>query len=42
VVVDTADVVDWALLDGGGVVEGGWTQAVLDGRDDSAPGRRAP
>jgi hypothetical protein len=31
VVVDTADVVDWALLDSGGVVEGGWTQAGLDG-----------
>lgn len=30
VVVDTGDVVDWALLDGGGVVEGGWTQAGLD------------
>lgn len=31
VVVDAADVVDWALLDSGGVVEGGWTQAGLDG-----------
>jgi hypothetical protein len=31
VVVDTAEVVDWALLDGNGVLEGGWTQAVLDG-----------
>ncbi|MFI7605019.1 DUF2314 domain-containing protein [Micromonospora sp. NPDC049366] len=30
VVVEAADVVDWALLDGTGVVEGGWTQAVLD------------
>lgn len=31
VVVSADDVVDWALLDGGGVIEGGWTQAVLDG-----------
>ncbi|MGW0433813.1 DUF2314 domain-containing protein [Micromonospora sp. NPDC003197] len=31
VVIDACDVVDWALLDGTGVVEGGWTQAVLDG-----------
>jgi hypothetical protein len=31
VVVDTADVVDWAVLDGDAVVEGGWTQAGLDG-----------
>ena len=30
VVVDVVDVVDWALLDDGEVVEGGWTQAVLD------------
>ena len=30
VVVATADVVDWALLDRGAVIEGGWTQAVLD------------
>ncbi|MBX7265960.1 DUF2314 domain-containing protein [Micromonospora sp. Llam7] len=30
VVVETADVVDWAVLDGTGVIEGGWTQAVLD------------
>ncbi|PWU54577.1 DUF2314 domain-containing protein [Micromonospora globispora] len=30
VVVEAADVVDWALLDGTGVIEGGWTQAVLD------------
>ncbi|HEY0699742.1 MAG TPA: DUF2314 domain-containing protein [Micromonospora sp.] len=30
VVVATADVVDWALLEHGTVVEGGWTQAVLD------------
>ncbi|GAB3811786.1 hypothetical protein GCM10027605_52430 [Micromonospora zhanjiangensis] len=30
VMVNTDDVVDWAVLDGTGVVEGGWTQAVLD------------
>jgi hypothetical protein len=30
VVVDAADVVDWALLDGDSVIEGGWTQAGLD------------
>ncbi|MEU2614142.1 DUF2314 domain-containing protein [Micromonospora sp. NPDC007271] len=30
VVVEATDVVDWALLDGTGVIEGGWTQAVLD------------
>ncbi|MDG4832287.1 DUF2314 domain-containing protein [Solwaraspora sp. WMMD1047] len=30
VVVDALDVIDWALVDGTGVVEGGWTQAVLD------------
>jgi hypothetical protein len=30
VVVATADVVDWALMNRGAVVEGGWTQAVLD------------
>ncbi|MDG4753389.1 DUF2314 domain-containing protein [Micromonospora sp. WMMD718] len=30
VVVETSDVVDWAVLDGTGVLEGGWTQAVLD------------
>lgn len=35
VVVETVDVVDWALLDGGGVIEGGWTQAVLDGGERS-------
>jgi hypothetical protein len=29
-VVNADDVVDWAVLDGAGVVEGGWTQAVLD------------
>lgn len=30
VVVESSDVVDWAVLDGTGVLEGGWTQAVLD------------
>ncbi|MEU8262850.1 DUF2314 domain-containing protein [Micromonospora sp. NPDC048999] len=30
VVVEATDVVDWAVLDGTGVIEGGWTQAVLD------------
>lgn len=30
VVVEAADVVDWAVLDATGVIEGGWTQAVLD------------
>ncbi|WFE41565.1 DUF2314 domain-containing protein [Micromonospora sp. WMMD998] len=30
VVVEASDVVDWAVLDGTGVLEGGWTQAVLD------------
>ncbi|MFI7437531.1 DUF2314 domain-containing protein [Micromonospora haikouensis] len=30
VVVEAADVVDWAVLGATGVVEGGWTQAVLD------------
>ncbi|MEE6260493.1 DUF2314 domain-containing protein [Plantactinospora sonchi] len=35
VVVDVVDVVDWAVLDGSGVVEGGWTQAVLDAGDRS-------
>ncbi|GIG90173.1 DUF2314 domain-containing protein [Plantactinospora endophytica] len=35
VVVDAVDVVDWALLDGSGVIEGGWTQAVLDAGDRS-------
>ncbi|MFE9692669.1 DUF2314 domain-containing protein [Micromonospora sp. NPDC005806] len=30
VVVEASDVVDWAVLDGSGVLEGGWTQAVLD------------
>ncbi|WBB79926.1 DUF2314 domain-containing protein [Micromonospora sp. WMMD882] len=31
--VAAADVVDWALLGPGGVLEGGWTQAVLDAGD---------
>jgi hypothetical protein len=30
VVVEASDVVDWAVLGGTGVIEGGWTQAVLD------------
>ncbi|MFJ8205933.1 DUF2314 domain-containing protein [Micromonospora chalcea] len=30
VVVEASNVVDWAVLDGTGVLEGGWTQAVLD------------
>ncbi|WP_346125580.1 DUF2314 domain-containing protein [Micromonospora coerulea] len=33
VVVEATDLVDWALLDGTGVIEGGWTQAVLDAGD---------
>ncbi|MEH0846230.1 DUF2314 domain-containing protein [Micromonospora sp. CPCC 205711] len=37
VVVETADVVDWALLDGTGVIEGGWTQAVLDAGERPTP-----
>ena len=37
VVVEAADVVDWALLDGTGVVEGGWTQAVLDAGERPTP-----
>ena len=43
VVVDEADVVDWAVLDVRGVREGGWTQAVLDGREpppSPSPSRR--
>jgi hypothetical protein len=35
VVVATVDVIDWALVDGTGVVEGGWTQAVLDAGERS-------
>ncbi|WP_089157386.1 DUF2314 domain-containing protein [Micromonospora sp. NBS 11-29] len=30
VVVEASEVVDWAVLDGAGIIEGGWTQAVLD------------
>ncbi|MFD0788662.1 DUF2314 domain-containing protein, partial [Micromonospora azadirachtae] len=37
VVVETSDVVDWALLDGTGVIEGGWTQAVLDAGERPTP-----
>ena len=37
VVVEAADVVDWALLDGTGVIEGGWTQAVLDAGERPTP-----
>ncbi|WP_320069687.1 DUF2314 domain-containing protein [Micromonospora sp. RTGN7] len=33
VVIEAADVVDWAVLNGTGVIEGGWTQAVLDAGD---------
>ncbi|SCL23164.1 hypothetical protein GA0074694_3571 [Micromonospora inyonensis] len=33
VVVEATDVVDWALLGPTGVIEGGWTQAVLDSGD---------
>ncbi|GAA2717548.1 DUF2314 domain-containing protein [Micromonospora olivasterospora] len=36
VVVEAADVVDWAVLDGTGVIEGGWTQAVLDAGESPA------
>lgn len=37
VVVDAADVVDWALLHGDRMVEGGWTEAVLDDGDRPGP-----
>ncbi len=37
VVVETTDVVDWALLDATGVIEGGWTQAVLDAGNPNPP-----
>ncbi|MEU6078854.1 DUF2314 domain-containing protein [Micromonospora sp. NPDC047074] len=37
VVVAAADVVDWAVLDGTGVIEGGWTQAVLDAGERPRP-----
>jgi len=30
VVIEATDVVDWAVLNATGVIEGGWTQAVLD------------
>lgn len=33
VVVESSDVVDWAVLNTTGVIEGGWTQAVLDAGD---------
>ncbi|WP_229400327.1 DUF2314 domain-containing protein [Micromonospora okii] len=33
VTVEATDVVDWAVLDATGVLEGGWTQAVLDAGD---------
>lgn len=38
VVVPSAEVVDWALLDASGVIEGGWTQAVLDTDQRPGPG----
>ncbi|WP_091638674.1 DUF2314 domain-containing protein [Micromonospora pallida] len=34
VVVESTDIVDWALLAPTGVLEGGWTQAVLDSGDN--------
>ncbi|MER7444114.1 DUF2314 domain-containing protein [Micromonospora avicenniae] len=37
VVVEASDVVDWAVLDGTGVIEGGWTQAVLDAGEHPTP-----
>lgn len=37
VTVEAAEVVDWALLGGGGVIEGGWTQAVLDAGERPDP-----
>ncbi|MFY1624251.1 DUF2314 domain-containing protein [Micromonospora sp. WMMD723] len=37
VVVAVAEVVDWAVLDGTGVIEGGWTQAVLDAGERPHP-----
>ncbi|MEH0938040.1 DUF2314 domain-containing protein [Micromonospora psammae] len=36
VVVEASDIVDWAILDGTGVIEGGWTQAVLDAGEPPA------
>ncbi|MBM7080097.1 DUF2314 domain-containing protein [Micromonospora humida] len=37
VVVAVTEVVDWAVLDGTGVIEGGWTQAVLDAGERPHP-----
>ncbi|MEV0154567.1 DUF2314 domain-containing protein [Micromonospora sp. NPDC050686] len=37
VVVESTDVIDWAVLDGTGVIEGGWTQAVLDAGERPHP-----
>jgi len=37
--VDAADVVDWALISGDRMVEGGWTESVLDQGDRGATGR---
>ncbi|WP_431906966.1 DUF2314 domain-containing protein [Micromonospora carbonacea] len=37
VVVEAADVVDWAVLGATGVIEGGWTQAVLDAGERPTP-----
>ncbi|TBL27333.1 DUF2314 domain-containing protein [Verrucosispora sp. SN26_14.1] len=35
--VETTDIVDWAVLGTSGVVEGGWTQAVLDAGEPPRP-----
>ncbi|SCE70375.1 hypothetical protein GA0070216_101459 [Micromonospora matsumotoense] len=35
--VAVTEVVDWAVLDGTGVIEGGWTQAVLDAGERPHP-----
>jgi hypothetical protein len=37
VTVEVSEIVDWALLDGTGVIEGGWTQAVLDAGERPTP-----
>jgi hypothetical protein len=37
VVVEASDIVDWAVLNTTGVVEGGWTQAVLDAGEPPTP-----
>ncbi|GAB3861572.1 hypothetical protein GCM10029963_66250 [Micromonospora andamanensis] len=37
VVVEVSDIVDWALLGTSGVIEGGWTQAVLDAGQPPTP-----